>query len=124
MSNLENNEIQEELSNPPLSLLGVLACLGLVFWLAGIISDIASLPLGSLTLFKLAQLLLSVVGILICLRFAWVCYGLLSETLSGIKRQQPKHIYITALFLTFVPTPLVIVSIYIAVFWVDWSKPL
>jgi hypothetical protein len=124
MSNLENNEIQEELGDPPLWLLGVLACLGLVFWLTGIVLDIASVPLGSLTLFKLAQLLLSVVGILICLRIAWVCYGLINETLSGIKRQQPKHIYITALFLTFVPTPVVIVLIYIAVFWVDWSKPL
>jgi hypothetical protein len=124
MSNLENNEIQEKLGDPPLWLLGVLACLGLVFWLTGIVLDIASVPLGSLTLFKLAQLLLSVVGILICLRIAWVCYGLINETLSGIKRQQPKHIYITALFLTFVPTPVVIVLIYIAVFWVDWSKPL
>ena len=124
MSNLENNEIQESLGDPPLWLLGVLACLGLVFWLTGIVLDIASVPLGSLTLFKLAQLLLSVVGILICLRIAWVCYGLINETLSGIKRQQPKHIYITALFLTFVPTPVVIVLIYIAVFWVDWSKPL
>ena len=124
MNNLENNEIQEELSNPPLSLLGVLAGLGLVFWLTGIVLDIASVPLGSLTLLKVAKLLVSVLGILICLRIAWVCYGLLIENLSGIKRQQPKHIYITALFLTFVPTPVVIVLIYIAVFWVDWSKPL
>jgi hypothetical protein len=124
MSNLENNEIQEELSNPPLSLLGVLACLGLVFWLAGVASDIASVPLGSLTLFKIAKLLMSVVGILICLRMAWVCYGLMNETLAGIKRQNPQHIYITALFVTFVLTPLVIVLIYSAVFWVDWSKPL
>jgi hypothetical protein len=124
MSNLENNEIQEELSNPPLSLLGFLACLGLVFWLSGIVWDIASVPLGSLTLLKIAKLLVSVVGILICLRIAWVCYGLVNETLSGIKRQNPRHIYITALFVTFVITPLVIVLIYSAVFWVDWSKPL
>jgi len=123
MSNLENNEIQEELSNPPLSLLGVLACLGLVFWLAGVASDIASVPLGSLTLFKIAKLLMSVVGILICLRFAWVCYGLLNETLAGIKRQNPQHIYITALFVTFVLTPLALVLIY-SVVWLDWSKPL
>ena len=123
MNNLENNEIQEELSNPPLSLLGFLACLGLVFWLTGIVSDIASVPLGSLTLLKIAKLLVSVVGIVICLRIAWVCYGLLSETLSGIKRQQPRHIYITALFVTFVITPLIIVLIYSAV-WVDWSEPL
>ena len=95
MNNLENNEIQEELSNPPLSLLGVLAGLGLVFWLTGIVLDIASVPLGSLTLLKVAKLLVSVLGILICLRIAWVCYGLLIENLSGIKRQQPKHIYIT-----------------------------
>ena len=124
MSNLENNEIQESLGDPPLWLLGVLACLGLVFWLTGIVLDIASVPLGSLTLLKIAKLLVSVVGILICLRIAWVCYDLINETLSGIKRQQPKHIYITALFLTFVPTPVVIVLIYIAVFWIDWSKPL
>ncbi len=124
MSNLENNEIQEELGDPPLWLLGVLACFGLVFWLTGIVLDIASVPLGSLTLLKIAKLLVSVVSILICLRIAWVCYGLINETLSGIKRQQPKHIYITVWFLTFVPTPLVIVLIYIAVFWVDWSKPL
>jgi len=124
MSNLENNEIQEKLGDPPLWLLGVLACFGLVFWLTGIVLDIASVPLGSLTLLKIAKLLVSVVSILICLRIAWVCYGLINETLSGIKRQQPKHIYITALFLTFVPTPVVIVLIYIAVFWVDWSKPL
>lgn len=123
MSNLENNEIQEELSNPPLSFLGVLACLGLVFWLAGIVSDIASVPLGSLTLFKIAKLLISVVGILICLRLAWVCYGLLNETLAGIKRQNPQHIYITALFVTFVLTPLALVLIY-SVVWLDWSKPL
>jgi len=123
MSNLENNEIQEELSNPPLSLLGVLACLGLVFWLAGVASDIASVPLGSLTLFKIAKLLMSVVGILICLRMAWVCYGLLNETLAGIKRQNPQHIYITALFVTFVLTPLALVLIY-SVVWLDWSKPL
>ena len=123
MSNLENNEIQEELSNPPLSLLGVLACLGLVFWLAGVASDIASVPLGSLTLFKIAKLLMSVVGILICLRLAWVCYGLLNETLAGIKRQNPQHIYITALFVTFVLTPLALVLIY-SVVWLDWSKPL
>jgi hypothetical protein len=121
MSNLENNKIQEEPSNPPLLLLGVLACLGLVFWLSVVVSNIASVPLGSLTLFKLAKLLLSVVGILICLRFAWVCYGLLNKHLSGIKRQHPKHTYITALFLTFVPMPLVMVLIYIAVFWVNWS---
>ena len=124
MSNLENNDIQEKLGDPPLWLLGVLACLGLVFWLTGIVLDIASVPLGSLTLLKIAKLLVSVVSIVICLRIAWVCYGLINETLSGIKRQQPKHIYITALFLTFVPTPVVIVLIYIAVFWVDWSKPL
>lgn len=123
MNNLENNEIQEELSNPPLSLLGVLACLGLVFWLAGIVFDIASVPLGSLTLFKIAKLLISVVSILICLRLAWVCYGLLNETLAGIKRQNPQHIYITALFVTFVLTPLALVLIY-SVVWLDWSKPL
>ena len=63
MSNLENKKIQEEPSNPPLLLLGVLACLGLVFWLSVVVSNIASVPLGSLTLFKLAKLLLSVVGI-------------------------------------------------------------
>jgi hypothetical protein len=124
MSNLENNEIQEELGDPPLWLLGVLACLGLVFWLTGIVLDIASVPLGSLTLLKIAKLFLSVVGILICLRIAWVCYGLINETLSGIKRQQPKHIYITALFLTFLLTPLGIFLIYFTLFLVDWSKPL
>jgi hypothetical protein len=94
-----------------------------VFWLAGIVSDIASVPLGSLTLFKIAKLLISVVSILICLRLAWVCYGLLNETLAGIKRQNPKHIYITALFVTFVLTPLALVLIY-SVVWLDWSKPL
>jgi hypothetical protein len=124
MSNLENNETQEELGDPPLWLLGVLACLGLVFWLTGIVLDIASVPLGSLTLLKIAKLFLSVVGILICMRIAWVCYGLINETLSGIKRQQPKHIYITALFLTFVLTPLGIFLIYFTLFLVDWSKPL
>jgi len=124
MSDLENNEIQEELSDPPLWLLGILVCLGLVFWLTGIVLDIASVPLGSLTLLKIAKLLVSFAGILICLRIAWVCYGLINETLSGIKRQQPKHIYITALFLTFVLTPLVIILIYFTLFLVDWSKPL
>ena len=41
MINLENNEIQEELGDPPLWLLEVLACLGIVFWLTGIVLDIA-----------------------------------------------------------------------------------
>lgn len=124
MSKLDFSEPKETLDNPPLSLLGVLFSIWMAFWLTGIVSDIASVPLGSLTLLKIAKLLVSVVSIVICLRIAWVCYGLINETLSGIKRQQPKHIYITALFLTFVPTPVVIVLIYIAVFWVDWSKPL
>ena len=95
MSKLDFSEPKETLDNPPLSLLGVLFSIWMAFWLTGIVSDIASVPLGSLTLLKITKLLVSVVGIVICLRIAWVCYGLLNETLSGIKRQQSKHIYIT-----------------------------
>jgi hypothetical protein len=122
MDNLENSEVQERLLNPPIFLFTGLLFLGFSIWLIGVVLDIASVPLSSLTLIQIAKILLSAWGVFICLHVAWVCYGLQNEALSGIRRQKPNYIYYSVIFLTYVLTPSVMVLIYSTLSWVDLSK--
>jgi hypothetical protein len=121
MGNSDKLENQDSTLSPPSMVLVAFVSLFLSLWCAYVAFDIASIPFSNISLLKIIQLSFSLVGILIFLKVASVCFGIAYDAMLAIKSQYPKKTYFIALFLTFVLTPSSVVFIFGVLGWVGSS---